>query len=106
MFLWSAAWREPSPGLAQAVMKNCKCSCFNTSNLVAQRSSQEQVTHGMPFWFLDDGNIWCHPVPVLPSLQAFDTANAKIWSRKKSTKDRSHLLHLRSGQHFLLLEDQ
>ena len=58
------------------------------------------------FWYLDDCDILCHPVLVLPFLQAFDTTDPETGCRKKSTKDRSHLLHLRSGRCSLSLEDQ
>ena len=35
-------------------------------------------------WFLDDGDIQCHPVLVAPYLKAFDGFNVKVraqWSR-------------------------
>ena len=35
---------------------------------------------------------------VLSLLQAFDTADAKNWRRKKQAKDRRHLRRLRSGR--------
>ena len=40
------------------------------------------------FWFFDDGDILCHPVQVLPCLQAFDTANAKVGMTFQLCKQR------------------
>ena len=37
---------------------------------------QENGSLADQWWYLDDGDILCHPMLVLPSLQPFDTANA------------------------------
>ena len=30
------------------------------------------------FWYVDDGDILCHPMLVLSNLQAFDTSNVQL----------------------------
>ena len=70
------------------------------------------MTHSLPcqekggladFWYLDDGEILCHPVLVLPCLQAFDdTADAKIGAESNRQKTEVHLPLLRSGTILLL----
>ena len=32
-------------------------------------------------WYMDDGDIMCHPILVLPFLQDFDVANARVAER-------------------------
>ena len=41
-----------------------------------------QATDLADFWYLDDGDILCHPKLVLPCLQTFDIANAKIGAER------------------------
>ena len=38
------------------------------------------------FWYLDDGDILCHPQLVVPYLQAFDEANAQIGAVRNPQK--------------------
>jgi hypothetical protein len=46
-----------------------------------------QVGGGMvEYWYLDDGDILCHPLLVLPFLDAFDEANAKIGAERNILK--------------------
>ena len=53
------------------------------------------------FWSLDDGDILCHPELVLPYRAAFLTRQTQKMVQKDVDKtNRSHLLRLRSGQHF------
>ena len=33
-------------------------------------------------WFLDDGDILCHPVLVAPYLKAFDGVNVRVRSQR------------------------
>ena len=44
-------------------------------------------------WYMDDGDIMCHPILVPSFLQDFDVANAKVGAER----NRSHLLRERSG---------
>ena len=37
-------------------------------------------------WYLDGGDILCHPILVLPYLQAFDTANDEIGAERNPQK--------------------
>ena len=46
-------------------------------------------------WYLDDGDVLCHPILVLPYLQAFDTADAQIGA---STTSQTWTQLLLSGQ--------
>ena len=43
-------------------------------------------------WFMDDGDIMCHPILVLPFLQDFDVANARVGAERNPPKNGSHLL--------------
>ena len=38
------------------------------------------------FWYLDDGDILCHPLLVLPYLDAFDVANREIGAERNALK--------------------
>ena len=37
-------------------------------------------------WYRDDGDIRCHPILVLPFLQDFDVANARVEAERKPLK--------------------
>ena len=37
-------------------------------------------------WYMDDGDIMCHPILVLPFLQDFDVANAKVGAERNPLK--------------------
>ena len=47
-------------------------------------------------WYLDNGDNLCHPILVLPNLQASDTANAKIGAErnKRNTEVIYHVADL------------
>ena len=49
-------------------------------------------------WFGDDGDIMCHPILVLPFLQDFDVANARVGAERNSLKNGSPLLRDRPGR--------
>ena len=74
------------------------CSCSKTSNQVAQISSQEQMTHGMPGKKTNDGDILIHPALVLCNLEACDTANAKFGAARNRQKTEG-MYHIRSVKH-------
>ena len=48
-------------------------------------------------WYMDDGDIVRHPILVLPFLQDFDVANARVGAEWNPLKNRSHLLREPSG---------
>ena len=50
-------------------------------------------------WYLDDGDILCHPRLVAPYPDAFDAANAKIGAKPNRTapKDQLELLKMRDS---------
>ena len=48
-------------------------------------------------WYMDDGDIMCHPILMLPLLQDF-VANEKSRSGAEPTENRSHLPRERSGR--------
>ena len=37
-------------------------------------------------WYMDDGDIMCHPILVLPFLQDFDVANARVGAERNPLK--------------------
>ena len=37
-------------------------------------------------WFMDDGDIMCHPIVVMPFLQDFDVANARVGAEPNPLK--------------------
>ena len=39
-------------------------------------------------WYMDDGDIMCHPIPVLPFLQDFDVANARVGAERDPLKQK------------------
>ena len=49
-------------------------------------------------WYLDDGDILCHTILILPYLQAFDNANVKIGAKRNPKENKSHLLRRRPGR--------
>ena len=113
MVLWSADWpwewwqQESFLGLAHTAMKACKgsvesigaeCTYSKTFSLEAQKSTSkaEDPRHALQengdpadFWCLDDGDILFHPMLVLPSLQAFDTAALKLVKKEIDKRQRS-----------------
>ena len=42
-----------------------------------------QENGGLAGQWYDDGDILCHPILLVPSLQAFDKANAKIGAERE-----------------------
>ena len=38
---------------------------------------------------MDDGDILCHPILVLPFLQDFDVANARVGAERNPLKQKS-----------------
>ena len=96
--------REPSLGSVRTTRWNsnyfqmnelARCSEFKTFTSVVQNNSVELTTRDMPCrkmeaWqtsgTFDDGDILCHPMLVLPYLQAFDTANVKIGADRNPQK--------------------
>ena len=107
---------EPSPGSAHTTQQTQEdfktnntagCNVSKAFSLGARKSSPERTIRDLQkqengsladHWYLDDGDISCHPILVLPYLQAFDTANAKGGVRAKQTENRSHLPRLRPGR--------
>ena len=95
---------EPSPGSAHKTqqtqeefkMNNATgCSKSKTFSSAAQKNSSALTIRDMlckkngglaDQWYLDDGDIICHPLLVLPYLQAFDTANAEIGAERNPQK--------------------
>ena len=47
-------------------------------------------------WYMDDGDIMCHPILVPSFLQEFDVANAKVGA-ERNPRNRSHLQRKRPG---------
>ena len=37
-------------------------------------------------WYMDDGDIMCNPILVLPFLQDFDVANARVGAERNPLK--------------------
>ena len=73
------------------------CRNRQTSSLVAQKSSLVLMTRGTRCrktealadqWYMDDGNIKCHPILLLPFLQDFDfdVANARVGAERNPLK--------------------
>ena len=48
-------------------------------------------------WYMDDGDTMCHPILVLPFLQEFDVANARVGAQRNLPENRSDLLRERPG---------
>ena len=58
-------------------------------------------------WYMDDGDIMCHPVLVLPFLQDFDVASARVGAERNPLKtdvinfvsDVDEAAHRRRAEH-------
>ena len=95
---------EPSPGLASMIRRGAA----STSRLRSKSTRVSQLSAWWPRsahrcsrpaastlqknggladqWYMDDGDIMCHPILVLPFLQDFDVANARVGAERNPLK--------------------
>ena len=66
----------------------------SSSNLAVQKSSLVPTTRSMRCrragltdrWYMDDEDIMCHPILVLPFLQDFDVVNVRVGAERNPLK--------------------
>ena len=96
--------RAPFPGLVSTTLQrnsDCKqttqpeCRNQQTSSLRGpeKHTGAHDPQHALQKnggladqWYMDDGDIMCHPVLVLPFLQDFDVANARVGAERNPLK--------------------
>ena len=61
--------------------------CSGPATVPTTRSMRCRKREGLPdLWYMDDGDIMCHPILVLSFLQDFEVANARVGAERNPLK--------------------